>query len=158
MAEEWFNPRPTSGLDVQALLNLCPQGMYYRFIPSELPQYFSSGLIATLDGGIMVHSGSLFMINLFRIDGADIDQQPFGFVVASGVASASGGFIQHGDWIGRTIPQPPEMASAIAASGIGHGQFFSGLPTNPTGPVSDLGPSNCAAFEKLASYMSGLLS
>jgi hypothetical protein len=157
MAEEWFNARSTSGLDAKALMDRCPQGMYYRFLPGELPQYFSSSLLSKVPGGVMVRSGPLFMINLYRLDGTMIDQQPFDFVLMSGVPLASGGYIQHGDWPGRTTALPPEAAKAIWASGIAQAHFFSGFPTASTGPVSELGPSDRAAFDKLANHSSGLL-
>src|SRR5260370_9172215 len=104
MAKEWFDARSTSGLDAKALIGRCPQGTYCRFIPSQLPQYFSSDLLSKVDGGVMVHSGSVFMINLYRVDGKVIDHHPFGFVVVTAGALSSGGYIQHGDWIGRTMP------------------------------------------------------
>jgi hypothetical protein len=157
MAKEWFDVWPTSGRDVREWTALCGSGQMRPFLTSELPGWFPSGLTRKVDGGVMVNTGSLFMVNLYRQDGADIDQQPFGFIFMSGTALASGGFIQDGNWIGRTSSLPPEALSFIAASGVGHNQFFSGQP-KAVGPISALGPSDLAALAKLTGYMSGSLS
>jgi hypothetical protein len=127
------------------------------FLTSELPGIFSPRLIVKVDGGVIVNTGSLFMINLYRLDHAVIDQQPFGFVYLSGPALASGGFIQDGDWLGRTRPLSPEVLTIIAASGVGHNQFFSGHPMS-AGPISALPPSDRAALTKLEGYLSGSLA
>jgi hypothetical protein len=127
------------------------------FLTSELPGWFPPRLTDKVDGGVMVNTGSLFMVNLYRKDGTDIDQQPFGFVFMSGTAVASGGFIQDGDWIGRTRPLPLEAQRFIAASGVGHNQFFSGHPML-AGPISALPASDRAALAKVEGYLSGSLS
>jgi hypothetical protein len=75
----------------------------------------------------------------------------------SGAALASGGFIQHGDWIVRTEPLPAEARRFIAASGVGHNQLFSGHP-KVAGPISALPPSDRAALAKLEGYLSGSLA
>lgn len=157
MATEWFDAWPTSGRDVGEWTALCGSGQMRPFLTSELPGWFPSGLTCKVDGGVMVNTGPLFMVNLYRVDGAAIDQQPFGFVFLSGTALASGGIIQHGGWIGRTTPLSPEVQRCIAASGIGHNQFFSGNPML-VGPISALPASDRAALAKLEGYLSGSLS
>ena len=110
-----------------------------------------------VDGGVIANTGSFVMVNLYRLDGVSIDRPPFGFIHMSGAALASGGFIQDGDWIGRTKPLPQQALDFIAASGVGHNQFFSLHPKTP-GPISALGLSDRAALAKLEGYMSGGLS
>jgi hypothetical protein len=124
-------------------------------VASELPDWFSSGLKASVDGGVMANTGSLLMWNLYRRDGTVIDQQPVGVKFLSGAALASGGCIQHGGWTDRTQPLSSGALDCIAASGLGHNQLWSGHPKAP-GPISALGPSDHAALAKLESYMSDL--
>jgi len=155
---EWFDSQSTSGQDPRVWEIFCPQSTYRRCSPSELPSpFFSSGLLQKVDSVVLVNSGSLYMIIFNRVDGMDIDQQPFGFVVLSGSPPQSGGFIQHGDWTDRTRSAPSEFQQAIAATGIGYCQPFSGLPSKTAGPISELDPSYRAAFDKLASYVSRCL-
>src|SRR5262245_40614199 len=157
MSKERFDVWLTSGRDVREWIALCGSGQMRPFVTSELPGWFPSGLTGKVDGGVMVNTGSLFMVNLYRLDGTAIDQQPLGFVYMSGAALASGGFIQDGDWIGRTKPLPAEAQKLIAASGVGHNQFFSGHP-KVAGPISTLPPSDRAALAKLEGYLSGSLA
>jgi hypothetical protein len=97
------------------------------------------------------------MVNFNRVHGTEIDQQPFGFIFLSGSPPQSGGFLHHGNWSGRTKPTSPQFQQAIEASGIGHCQPFNGLPSKPSGPISELESSYQAAFKKLAASLSGCL-
>ena len=154
---EWFNRRSTSGQDPRTWEALCPQGYYCRCLVNELPPFFASGLLGKIPCVDLINSGPLFAVILNRLDGTEIDQQPFAFVFASGSLPQSGGFIQHGNWSGRTMPAAPDFLSGIPKSGIANSQPVSGLTVTLAGPVAALDPVRQAAFAKLASYMSGSL-
>jgi hypothetical protein len=156
--KEKFTCLSTSGQEFAAWNGLCPQETFSVRRPSELPAYFSSGLLPKIDSVVLVHSGSLFMVLFNRVHRQEIDQQPFAFIFPSGSPALSGGFLDHGNWSGRTMEMTREFAQAIVTSGIGNCWPFSGLPEKPTGHVSELNPTFHAAFQHLASYVSGCLN
>ncbi len=136
---------------------LCPQGTYRLLSPTQLPEYFPSSLLAKTDSVLLVNSGNLYMVDFNRVDKGKIDQQPFGFVFISGYAACSGGYLDHGNWSGRTIDMPQHFRDAVAASGIGNCYPFGDLPRIPSGPVSELAPTYQSAFSNLTSYLSGFI-
>jgi len=153
-----FTSISTSGQDPAAWEHLCPPGGYAVVNPNALPPFFSSGLLAKVDSVVLVNSGTLFMVDFLRVDRKEIDQQPFAFIFPSGSPPLSGGFLDHGNWSGRTVAATPAFLQAVSMSGIGNCTPFSGLPNKASGPLSDLNESYHAAFRALEQYVSGCLA
>jgi hypothetical protein len=160
MAKEQFNVWSASGQDLQMWWTWCPENSWRLCSPQELPDptILPGGIVPKLDSVVAINSGSLFALILNRVDLANIDQQPCGFVFVSGHIPQPGGIVQHPHYSGRTIVAPPQSMQGIAASGIGLVHPFSSLPTKSGGTFDELDPSFRAGFDKLASYVSSFLS
>src|SRR5438270_738821 len=124
----WFKSMSASGLIRDDFS--CPQGTYRLCAGKDLTTWIPAGLRAKVDSGVIISSGSLMAIILHRVDYDEIDQHPACIIFPDDSPPLSGGCLEHGDWPSRTRPAPPDFLRAIAASGIGYGQWFSGLPTD----------------------------
>jgi len=128
---------------VEEIRILCPPGEYRIIKPSLLSSYFAEPLIAKSDSFLIVASGIpdgvvYYMVNINRLDGDEIDQQPFGFVV-SGThhVPPSGCYIHHGEWEGRTTKAPSGFFDYVTMSGVGNCYPISELPTKPSGRLDE---------------------
>lgn len=107
---EWFEP----------LDSICPTNEYKTVITSELPlSIFPDSLIQKVPALFLINSGnsgtiSWFLIDCHRRDGKQIDQQPLitWFDHANGQCFA--GFIDHGNWRGRTYD--PTITSGLVTA------------------------------------------
>jgi hypothetical protein len=160
MPKEQFDVWSASGQDLQKWWTWCPENSWRLGSPQDLPDptILPSGIVPKVDSVVAINSGPLFALILIRVDRANIDQQPCGFVFVSGQIAQLGGTVQHAHYCGRTIVAPPHFMQGIAASGIGLVHPFPGLPTKSVGSFDELDPSFRAGFDKLASYLSGFLS
>jgi len=92
-------------------------------------------------------SATVVVTDLHRLDsgGYEIDQQPLILAHYSGAStpSASGMFINEGDWKGRTIchwtePKPLDVLTEIKRSGINDYYPGSGVVYKAEGPIEEL--------------------
>lgn len=80
---------------------------------------------------------SVFVANINRVDTAAsaVDQEPYIAVFDHSASSASGGFVHHGSWRGRTTLPGKAFFDGISASGI---QTYFPLSENPIGASGHL--------------------
>ena len=153
--------KPLVASETEEWRALLPSGVNdpsYRYIePREFPSSIPESLKAKLDSAVVMASGSpggttYLVCNLNRIDRKDdaVDQQPFALAFDANGEVASGVYINHGNWPGRTQRLPAEYTAHVQASGIG--KYF--IPTIPEatreGLLSDLSESSHRhAFDKV---------
>jgi len=121
--------RTISGSEISYLLN--------PLLSKDLTNKYASVLIAgsaTSDGIVY------YMANGNRVDNPKnmIDQMPFGLAFIGNITSGCACLIQHGDWEGRSIPQPEGFWDNISASGLASIFPLSELPCEPSGKLADL--------------------
>jgi hypothetical protein len=83
---------------------------------------------------------SVFVTNLNRVDIPDsaVDQQPYIITFSHNDSTASGGFVHHGDWAGRTDKPGRSFFDAISASGIQAYYPLKEMPITASGCLADL--------------------
>lgn len=134
----------------------CEPGHYVRLSHEEIPSFVPASLTAKCPGAILMASGispgkALYVLNLVRQDGANLDENPIVFVGATDSHGTSGFVYQHGSWDGRTSPIPSDMAALIAASGM----LAAGAIKSPavSGTFTELaGSSSANAFNAAAGH------
>jgi hypothetical protein len=72
------------------------------------------------------------------IPASAVDQEPYILAFDHSASSASGGFVHHGNWTGRTTLPGEEFFNAIAASGIQAHYPLQAMPTAGSGQIDDL--------------------
>jgi hypothetical protein len=123
---------------------LCPEEQYRVVDPSVLPAGLPSTLLAKFNSVVLMSSGSpaatVFVANGLRVDAAAsaVDEEPYIIAFEHATSSASGGFIHHGDWPGRTSYARPEFFTAIAASGMAAHYPIAERPTAASGLLANL--------------------
>ena len=102
------------------------------------------GLLSKTNSVFAMASGSpsatVFMANLNRVDtsASAIDQEPYIVVFDHDDSAASGGFVHHGPWEGRTTSPDEGFFAAITASGIQAHYPLQEMPTASSGNIDDL--------------------
>ena len=125
---------------------------------SELPSVFPSAYRAKMDSalaiGVPTSTGGTYLVfSARRIDrpAGAIDIDPFGLIVHSTGPSASGVYLHHGGWEGRTQLLPP-FWQEVSRSGVGS-YYLSQAPgglregTLAKLPKGDLGAFNAVVRE-----------
>lgn len=146
--------------DFQKLLNDCSQGNYIIVSPNEagvLIPTLSKHHLSKADSVFIMCSGTTsgiayYMANINRVENGTlmIDQDPLGFAVFENEPLVSGCYIQHGNWMGRTIMPPPGFSQYILSSGLGNCFPLPTMPTKAKGRIEELySSSQEKAFEKL---------
>jgi hypothetical protein len=146
--------------DFEQLFNECPEGSYLVVNPDEagnLIPTLSKAHLAKADSVLIMCSGTnsgvaYYMANINRVENGtlQIDQDPLGFAVFENQPLVSGCYIQHGDWMGRTIMPPDEFSEYVLSSGLGNCFPLPTLPPKSKGSIEELhNSSQEKAFEKL---------
>jgi hypothetical protein len=142
-------------IDQQAELTRLANCPGWTILPtSQLSGVLPPTLIPKVDSVMVVAErtstgGTYLMLNALRIDGAKVDQQPFGLIVSSSGASSSGVWVNHGRWSGRTSDPPTGFWEHVAQSGIG-GYFCANPPANArAGTLAQLSGGHRGAFSKI---------
>ena len=126
----------------------------------SIPTVFPVDFREKLDSGVMIAAptssgGTYVVFNALRVDPRDraVDQEPFAIIVHSTGAAASGMFLHHGDWEGRTEHPSREFWSQVDDSGIGN--FFLANPPSglSSGTLDQLSDGHREAFESAISYL-----
>ncbi len=131
----------------------------WRIVPvSELADVLPETLMPKLDAVMVVAQptstgGVYLMLNPLRIDGEEVDQQPFGVIVSSTGASSSGVWADHGPWSGRTVPLPADFWDVVNASSIG--SYYCARPPDGVreGTLDQLSGGHRGAFEWITNLL-----
>lgn len=131
--------------DKEKWIEICPP-MEYRLIRGE--DAYALGIVPTgmtsVNSVAVGASGStadtiMYFANYFRIDGAEIDQEPYIELYESGSTQSSlNGILHHADFVGRTETLGPVELAKIAASGASVDIEFTAKPDNDSGTLEDL--------------------
>ena len=122
----------------------CPEGSYRTVAPDLLENLLPHDLLSKTNSVVVMASGSphasAFVANLNRVDVPDhaVDQQPYIVTYSHDDSSASGGFIHHGNWPGRTERPGKQFFDGISASGIQAFYPLSQMPISASGNLADL--------------------
>jgi hypothetical protein len=124
---------------------ICPP-MEYRIINST--DAYSLGIVPTgmtnVNSVAIGASGStdstiMYFANYFRVDGTEIDQEPYFELYESGSTHSSlYGIFHHADFDGRTETLSPSEIAKISASGSTADIQFTAKPDNDSGTLEDL--------------------
>src|SRR5262245_25002791 len=119
--KEQFDVWVASGQNPQVWWDWCAENTWRRCSVQDLPDpsVVPSGLAAKSDSVVAIRQGPFFALVLNRLDGAEIDKMPAGYVFLSGQLSHPGGVLQHANYSGRTLPAPAEFLQAVTDSGVG---------------------------------------
>lgn len=136
--------------------DIVSEGTWQVVSPGVLSDIIPPKLLAKVNSvmvmGAASANGSVFVANLNRIDKKDnaVDQQPYIAVFNHNTSSASGGFVDHGNWRARTTILDMDSLSTIAASGIDAYIFLSEMPSTASGLLDELegDSSQNAAFKE----------
>ncbi|MFC1572811.1 hypothetical protein ACFL6M_04350 [Candidatus Eisenbacteria bacterium] len=136
---------------------ICPPGEYRVIQAADVPPLIPSALVGKGHSFLIMASGTqdgtaYYMVNTNRLDHKDraIDQEPFGLAFVGDDPVASGCFIHHGTWEGRTRKVPQSFLDAIAASGIETQYAVTSIPSTSAGKIEELEiASQQSAFQEL---------
>ena len=136
---------PLSAESRRAWDEVCPVGEYRVIQASDVPSVVPSALVDKGHSVLIMASGSpsgtaYYMVNINRLDIKDraIDQEPFGLAFVGEDPVASGCFIHHGTWDGRTRAIPQGFVEGIAASALDSCHAVTSIPSEPAGKIGDL--------------------
>ena len=145
-------------------IELCPPNHYRYVRPDDLPLPIPDDLKRKCNNAVLIASGEVggsvvyYMANLNRYDtnSCAIDQEPFGFAIISGEVQASGCFIHHGNWEGRTTVLSGELLTNIQNQ-IGRICPIHDIPEESFGQLHELDKSNInfRAFEEIVKKLRG---
>ncbi len=131
----------------------------WRIVPtSELAPVLPPRLVPKLDAVMVVaeptSTGGVFlMLNALRVDGEELDQQPFGVIVSSTGASSSGVWVDHGSWKGRTVDLPNDFFEVVDESSIGS-YYYANPPSGVReGSLVQLSGGHPEAFAKVTALL-----
>jgi superfamily II DNA/RNA helicase len=139
------------------LLRSLPSPGSWRIMPGkDLPSVFSPTFRAKIDSAAVIAEptstgGTYLVFSARRVDSPAraIDIEPFGLIVHSTGPSASGVYIHHGDWEGRTRRPPPGFWEKVSRSGIG-GYYLTSPPWGlREGTLAQLPKGDRGAFDAI---------
>ncbi len=123
---------------------ICPEMTYRRAEPDEFCGLLPSSLLEKASSVFAMGSASprasVFLANLNRVDtaGSAIDQEPYLVVFDHRTCTASGLFVHHGDWAGRTTKPDRGFWEAVSASGILVHYPLVEMPVPESGSIREL--------------------
>lgn len=134
---------------VDELVSLVREPLSYAWKPgAEAPVWipFRDKLVDILCLRSDTSSGFFFMANGRRLDYDHakrlwvLDQEPFLLAVLpdNSLSLASGMYIHHGNWTGRTRPLPAHVASAFLGTPVASFYPLPDAPPHTYGPISEL--------------------
>jgi hypothetical protein len=156
MAEKssWLNITPTQRSELAPI-----KAPGWQLVPGrDLPSLFSPSLRAKIDSAVLIAAqtstgGTYLAYSANRVDGEDIDVQPFGLIYHSTGPGQYGVFIHHGNWKERTTPVPAGFTEYVSRSGIG-GYFMTRPPDGLlSGALDQLPPGHPGAFQAVINQL-----
>ena len=124
------------------------EGNYHVVKPDALTGLMPDTLLNKTNSVVVLASASgqfsVYVANLNRVDFPDnaVDQHPYIAVFDHSVSAASGGFVDHGDWDGRTDYPGNNFFDAISASGITAHYPLEQMPNSTSGTLDELNTSS----------------
>jgi hypothetical protein len=136
---------PIADEDRQVWEEICPVGEYRVIGADQVPEVIPKALVDKGHSFFIMASGSTdgaayYMVNVNRLDAKDraIDQEPFGLAFIGSDPVASGCFIHHGTWEGRTRKVPQGFFEAVSASGLATCYSVTSIPQQSSGRIEEL--------------------
>lgn len=137
---------------IEDLVSLVPDPSFYAWKPgTEAPLWlpFRSKIVDMLCLRSDTSSGFFFMANGRRLDYDRakglwvLDQEPFLLAVLpdNNLSLASGMYVHHGNWTGRTRPLPTHVASAFLGTPVASLYPLPDAPPQVYGPITELAHS-----------------
>ena len=123
---------------------LCPENRFSVVPPDRLTGLFSDSLLNKVNSVMLMASGSgnftTFVANMNRVDmpASAVDQEPYIVVFDHSASTASGCFVHHGSWPGRTTQMPERFSRMISASGIQAHYPLETMPCASSGSLDEL--------------------
>ncbi len=131
-----------SGWSLEKWQQECPEFTYKKIRVEEIPDWMPSGLIENFNSAVIAASGNtgtyVGIIMGHRVDKDEIDEHPYVAAFDKEKNTVFSGFIDHGNWDGRTSPVPDEMKQLMEQSGIAANFRFDRLPIHDSGTLDDL--------------------
>lgn len=130
--------------DYQKYKDICPEGTFNTLdtqaVSGIVPQDLLSKTNTVVALGTTGSGVSVFVLNLNRVDvrSSAIDQEPYIAIFDHSNLAASGGFLHHGDWEGRTTYPSAKFFELISASGMTLHYPYSTLPRSASGKIEEL--------------------
>ena len=124
--------------------DVCCEDHYAVVPPSELRGLMADGLLDKANNVVVMSAASgpytVVVANVNRVDlpASSVDQNPYIAVYDHAASSASGGYLHHGDWDGRSDTIDPMLMAGIAVSGISAYYPIGHVPLGMNGALSDL--------------------
>ncbi|MBI4456483.1 MAG: hypothetical protein HY644_11345 [Acidobacteria bacterium] len=139
---------------VELLLERWPPYTYKVDNPDDVKRVLpvSERYLEKCNRVLVVSSGigttTYYGFTFFRVDGNNIDQDPF-LVALSNEGAAGGQAFQshHADYLGRTTPQTEAFRRGVLASGVRTEAAIPELPSNKFGPIGELKGFGRAGFD-----------
>jgi hypothetical protein len=134
---QWFNVKSSEQDDLLSQLPSPGDGRWRRIPGSDLPErFFPPALRAKIPSAVYITvptstGGTYVIYSPHRVDGAEIDIDPVGFVKHASPATASGLRVSHGRWDDRTTP----LTSGVWYAGPAEGPLAD-LPRSHFGAVN----------------------
>lgn len=139
---QWFD---VSAQDINEWKRLCPVGQFRVVSGSSLPGPLPPEFKEKCPSALVMASGSggkagvtYYMVNYNRVDGREMDQQPFAMVFSGSAPFGSGTFVHHGDWEGRTTKIPDWFEGVARATQAERWLDLSEMPLCERGELKDL--------------------
>jgi len=154
----WYN---LSSTQQDELVPLLPTPGTWRVMPgAELPSVFPPTLRTKIASALVIATptstgGTYLVFSAHRLDRprSEIDIQPFALIVHSTGPAASGVYVQHGSWDGRTRRPPAAFWDEVSSSGIGS-YFLTEPPTGVReGTLAQLPKGDQGAFDAAVRYI-----
>ena len=127
---------------------LCPESKYQTLKPDALSGLLPDDLLGKVHHAIIIASGTeqgtVYVANLRRVDKPDsaLDQTPYIAAFDHQQLQASGGFVHHGSWSGRTERPGEGFFRIVEASGITAYFPLEADPTLASGSIDQLDSSS----------------
>ena len=146
MKNKFSRHDPASYGDLGKWSSICPEGEYRVVPPEKLSGLLPNAFLQKINSALVIASASasppatVFLANTNRIDrpSKSIDQEPYLAVFFHSASAASGGFVHHGGWSGRTTKMENDFIEAVHSSGIDVRYPLEEMPPFNSGPIDTL--------------------
>jgi len=125
--------------------SICREGTWIKVAPDRLAGILPASPLLQKANSVMVMASasgtvSVYVANINRVDmpASAVDQEPYIVAFDHSASAASGGFVHHGNWPGRTTLPGSTFFQALSASGIQAYYPLAEIPTAASGNLVEL--------------------